>query len=284
MEISLVETRPPLRITREEIDGTNIKYIPNTNERFAVSKLGAVYSFSTKRGGKQIGSPGPWGYRTCAIVYADGKRKSEYIHRLIAEAFIPNPEGKKQVSHINEQKDDNRAENLCWASSKENCNWGNHNEKLATSIREYWRNRDSFGNVPRRVVVMDKNDKILYIAPSIQKAADYIKEETGKDDNSSSVQITGILQGRPGFKSVGGFKVREATEDEYTKWVAANINKTLENAAAEDNLELSVEQIKKLNKIEGVTVVVRRLNVETGKMEVEEREFEQGEKIDNELH
>lgn len=44
------------------------------------------------------------------------------IHRAVAELFIPNPDNKLEIDHINTDRADNRAENLRWVTHKENCN------------------------------------------------------------------------------------------------------------------------------------------------------------------
>jgi len=53
-------------------------------------------------------------------LYNEGKRKGKYVHRLVAEAFIPNPDRKPQVDHIDGNKQNNHISNLRWCTDEEN--------------------------------------------------------------------------------------------------------------------------------------------------------------------
>lgn len=59
------------------------------------------------------------GYR-CIVLTKNKRTHRLRVHRLVAQAFIPNPENKPQVNHINAIRDDNRVQNLEWVDNREN--------------------------------------------------------------------------------------------------------------------------------------------------------------------
>jgi len=93
-------------------------------EYYSISNLGNVYSEYTFKPVK-IGID-RYGYKKVDL-RKDKTRYTCRIHRLIAMAFIPNPEGKPFVDHINNNTLDNRTENLRWATPTQN----NFNSKIS---------------------------------------------------------------------------------------------------------------------------------------------------------
>lgn len=75
------------------------------------------------------------GYHTVEL-FKDGKGKRLLVHRLVAEAFIPNLDMFPQVNHIDENKNNNSVSNLEWCTAKYNMNYGN-GAKLRHSKHDY---------------------------------------------------------------------------------------------------------------------------------------------------
>ena len=68
-------------------------------------------------------------------LYKDGEENTCRINRLVAQAFLPNPDNLPEVNHKNEDKTDNRVENLEWCSRSYNINYGTRNKKVAEKLK-----------------------------------------------------------------------------------------------------------------------------------------------------
>ena len=96
---------------------------------YQVSNLGRVKSF--KGVSERILKIGVDRYGYISInLFKNNKRKLCKVHRLVAEAFIPNQDNKPQVNHIDEVKTNNMVSNLEWVTAKENSNHGTRTEKM----------------------------------------------------------------------------------------------------------------------------------------------------------
>ncbi len=103
----------------KDIDGYDGIYQVSTAGRVR-SKPRKVYTY-IKPGRYLRQHNNSCGYLYLSLTKPDGTiAKHQYVHRLVAEAFLPNPNGLKQVNHKNFDKEDNRVENLEWVTPQEN--------------------------------------------------------------------------------------------------------------------------------------------------------------------
>lgn len=99
---------------------------------YAVTSCGKVWSYKRQ---KFLGYHyDKRGYPRVSL-YKDDKIKHYMVHRLVAEAYIPNPENLPQINHRDENKTNNCLQNLEWCDSKYNANYGTRNEKISNSLK-----------------------------------------------------------------------------------------------------------------------------------------------------
>lgn len=122
------------------------KNIPGYENLYQVSNLGNVksvdrivrqwngYNYSEKiYKGTILKQYDNKGYKR-VLLYKNGKVKNYFVHRLVAQVFIPNPQKLSQVNHKDENKINNNVENLEWCSSTYNINYGKRNAIVSSKM------------------------------------------------------------------------------------------------------------------------------------------------------
>lgn len=162
---------------------------------YQISNLGKVKSLNYNRTKKErilIPVKTHDGYLIVSL-YKNCIHKNFLIHRLVAQTFIENPDNLLEVNHIDEDKTNNRADNLEWCSHEYNINFGTRNERIFKTLK-----LRNYKNAQKEVIQFTKDGKFVNEFPSIHEAS----------------RCTGINQGQicyccknmKRYTTAGGFK------------------------------------------------------------------------------
>ena len=138
--------------------------------RYEVSNLGKVRSYVDFHG--RIGATshilkphkGNNGY-LMVMIYTKERNKNFLVHRLVAQAFIPNPNNYRCINHKDENKLNNCVSNLEWCTHRYNNNYNNKGKRISASLKNN-------SLITKPVYQLDKDGNIINEYKSITKAAE----------------------------------------------------------------------------------------------------------------
>lgn len=187
------------------------KDIEGYEGKYQVSNYGRVKSLNyNKEKILKIGDNSK-GYKIVTLC-KDGKSKTYFVHRLVAFAFIPNPNNLPQVNHKDEDPSNNCVNNLEWCSAEYNINYGKHNEKVSKARKGYKHSEESKKKISE--AKKGKNNPMatkVYCVEldmyfdTVTEGAEYV--------GCYQSAISGVLIGK--YKTAGGYHWIYA-EDKYT--------------------------------------------------------------------
>lgn len=175
--------------------------IPDYEKLYQVSNLGRVRSLNRLKKNYDINTGTfteimikgiylkqrmtPFGYKT-VLLSKNAKRKWYFVHRLVAQAFINNPDNLPFVNHKDENKLNNNLDNLEWCTAKYNSNYGTRNKRLSKT-----KTNNTYNTKAVQCIETGK------IYPSTREAS----RQTGIPNTN----ISACCRGEYGCKTAGGF-------------------------------------------------------------------------------
>lgn len=177
--------------------------IPGINPRYEVSNLGRVRALAhgtmqrnrygvynvTRKERVMVPRVSKWGYMIISLrpdVDNPARLQTFSVHRLVAMAFIPNPDNLPHVNHKDECRTNNNVDNLEWCTAQYNMNYGSRIERCAGKSR-------------KPVAKYDLEGNLIATYKGVKEAA--------KDSTVSWQMISACLT-RPNIKTAGGYQWR----------------------------------------------------------------------------
>ena len=130
------------------------------------------------------------GYLAVGLRNEQGKRQ-HLVHRLVATAFVENPQNLPDVNHKDEDKTNNRADNLEWCTKLYNSNYGNAQAKSSAAHLNH-------PDLSREVRQLSPSGELLHVYPSAMEAA----RQTGISQSG----IVRCCNGEKYYKTAGGYR------------------------------------------------------------------------------
>lgn len=167
------------------------KGVPGHEDVYEISNLGKIRSFKKNRERILKLSKNTNGYLHVGLL-KDNKKHCWLLHRLLATIFIPNPENKPFINHIDGNKLNNSMCNLEWCTQKENVNhaWSKGINKISEHQKILLKNRFS-------IKVIDEASGTIY--DSIKAAAEHI----GMNKTTLGFQLRGKFKNKTNLRIYG---------------------------------------------------------------------------------
>lgn len=208
-----------------EVDNMGYIYVPQFT--ITVNDNGRIYN-RTFKARKTKGAKSSSGYYKVTLRNGE-KKRTEYVHRIVAKAFIPNPDNLNEINHKDENGRNNRADNLEWCTHLYNVRYGTAIERRAAQTRGRKYSPERCAEMSRRGKERYKDRKPEFYEVTIKKRKPVMARElnstewtwypsmchAGKAYGIDSSSVRYVCNGR--FKQCHGYVFKYANPEDMPR-------------------------------------------------------------------